>query len=352
MNSHQQAPPDLSTLVNLFDLEPLAAARMTTMAYEYVASGAADEFTVRWNRQAFDAIRLNPRVLVDVSQLDTRLSLFGQELPYPILIAPTAFHKIMHPDGELATARGAGAASATYVISSFTTTPLDDIARVASGPLWFQLYMSNDRAYTRDLIQHAEAQGCRALCVTVDTPVLGARNRQQRVGFALPDGITTPLMPNAMAPSTSLTWHDVAWLKSVANVPILLKGILNPDDAELAVQAGVAGIIVSNHSGRNLDTVPATIDALPRITERVAGRIPILLDGGIRRGTDVLKAIALGASAVLVGKPICFGLAYGGAAGVTKVLDILRDELELAMALTGRATLADIDESVIWRSNR
>lgn len=342
------SPIDLTTIVNLFDFEPLAAERMTTMAYEYVASGAADEFTVRWNRQAFDSIKLNARVLMDVSQLDTGVSLFGHELPYPILVAPTAYHKIMHPDGELATARGAGAASAVYVISSFTTTPLEEIASVATQPLWFQLYIRNDRAFTKALIQHAEEQGCRALCITVDTPVLGARNRQQRVGFAMPAGITTPLMPGMGPLSTSLSWKDIEWIQSFANVPVLLKGILNPDDAEIAVQSGVSGIVVSNHSGRNLDTVPATIEALPRIAERVNKRVPILMDGGIRRGTDVLKAIALGANAVLVGKPICFGLACGGAEGVAKVLNILREELELAMTLTGQATLAEINESVIW----
>ncbi len=350
MSLKKPMPPlDLTTIVNLFDLEPLAAERMTTMAYEYVASGAGDEFTVRWNRQALDAIKLNARVLVDVSQLDTRVSLFGQELPYPILVAPTAYHKIMHPDGELATARGAGAASAVYVVSSFTTTPLEAIANVATQPLWFQLYIRDDREFTKALIQHAEEQGCRALCITVDTPVAGVRNRQQRVNFAMPDGVATPHMPYALALTKSLTWKDIDWIQSFAKIPVLLKGILNPDDAEIAVQVGASGVIVSNHSGRNLDTVPATIEVLPRIAERVNKRVPILMDGGIRRGTDVLKAIALGANAVLVGKPICFGLACGGAEGVTKVLNILREELELAMTLTGRATLAEIDSSVIWK---
>jgi len=340
---------DITQIVNLFDFEQLAAEKMTKMAYEYVAGGAADEFTVRWNRQALDAIKLNPTVLTDVSQLDTRISLFGIELPYPILIAPTAYHKIMHPEGELATARGARAASAIYVVSSFTTTPLEEIAKVATQPLWFQLYVRDDRDFTKALIQEAEAQGCRALCVTVDTPVAGVRNRQQRVNFALPDGVITPHMKDGLSLKKSFTWKDIEWLKSFAKIPVLLKGILNPDDAEKAIQAGVAGAIVSNHSGRNLDTVPATIEALPRIAERVNKRIPILMDGGIRRGTDVLKAIALGANAVLVGKPICFGLASGGAEGVTKVLGILRNELELAMALTGRATIASIDSSVIWK---
>lgn len=336
-------------IVNLFDFEKLAVDKMTHMAYEYVASGTADEITLRWNRQALDAIKLNPTILTDVSQLNTRVTLFGQELPYPILIAPTAYHKIMHPEGELATARGAGAAEAVYVVSSFTTTPLVEIAKVATQPLWLQLYVSDDRSLTKNLIQEAESQGYRSLCITVDTPVAGVRNRQQRVNFSLPEGVHTPHMADAFALTKSLTWKDIEWLKSFTKIPVLLKGILNPNDAEKAIEAGVSGIIVSNHGGRNLDTVPATIEALPRIAEKVDKRIPVLMDGGIRRGTDVLKAIALGANAVLVGKPICFGLACGGAAGVAKVMEILRHEFELAMALTGRATIAEIDGSVIWK---
>lgn len=341
--------PDSADIINLFDVEKLAVERMTPMAYEYVASGAADEYTLRWNRQALDSIKLHTRVLIDVSQIDTRTTLFGMDIAYPILIAPTAYHKIMHPDGELATARGAGAASAIYVVSSFSNTHLREIAQAATQPLWFQLYVrGDDREFTKALVQEAEAQGCRALCVTVDTPVAGVRNRQQRVNFAMPEGITTPHMVDAFAVTKSLTWKDIEWLQSFTRIPILLKGILHPDDADLAVRSGVSGIVVSNHGGRNLDTVPATIEVLPRIAERVDRRVPILLDGGIRRGTDVLKAIALGASAVLVGKPICFGLACGGEAGVANVLNILRTELELAMALTGKATINAINESVIW----
>ncbi|MVM34503.1 alpha-hydroxy-acid oxidizing protein [Spirosoma sp. HMF4905] len=340
---------DLSDIINLFDLEKRAAEIMTKMAYEYVASGAADELTVRWNRESLDNLKLNPSVLRDVSQLDTRISLFGDELPYPILIAPTAFHKIMHPEGELATARGAGVASATYVISSFTTTPLEEIAEVATQPLWFQLYVQDDRSLVKDLVQKAEAVGCRALCVTVDTPVPGIRNRQDRVNFRLPDEVKAPYMHGLGDQKKLLTWADIDWLNSFSNIPVLLKGILNPADAEQAVQAGVSGIIVSNHSGRNLDTVPATIDVLPGIANQVNKRVPLLMDGGIRRGTDVLKALAQGADAVLVGKPVCFGLACGGADGVSKVMTILRTEFELAMTLTGRTTIASIDRSVIWK---
>ena len=342
-------PIDLSEIINLFDFEKMAEGKMTKMAYEYVASGAADEFTVRWNRQALDAIKLNPNVLNDVSKLDTTVTLFGHKLAYPILIAPTAFHKIMHPEGELATAKGAGKAKAIYVVSSFTTTPLEEINKVASEPLWFQLYVRDDKEFTKNLVQKAVALGCRALCITVDTPVPGARNRQARVNFKLPDGINAPYTNGALSQKMPLTWKEMEWLISFSKVPVLLKGILNPNDAEKAINIGASGIIVSNHSGRNLDTVPATIEVLPRIVERVNKRIPILMDGGIRRGTDVLKAIALGANAVLVGKPICFGLASGGAEGVTKTLEILRVEFEIAMALTGRATIASIDQSLIWK---
>lgn len=349
LNLQSGDPTDLSSIINLFDFEKMAPEKMTKMAYEYVASGAADEFTVRWNRQALDTIKLNPTVLTDVTKLDTSISLFGHKLSYPILVAPTAFHRIMHPEGELATAKGAGAASTVYVVSSFTTTPIEQIAKVARQPLWFQLYVRDDRAFTKDLVQKVEAQGCKALCVTVDTPVGGARNRQQRVNFKLPDGINAPYMVSLGPQKLPLTWKEIEWLKSIAKIPVLVKGVLNPNDAAIAISTGVSGIIVSNHGGRNLDTVPPTIEALPRIAEKVNKRVPVLMDGAIRRGTDVLKAIALGANAVLVGKPICFGLACGGAEGVTKVLDILRNEFELAMALTGRATIADIDASVIWK---
>jgi 4-hydroxymandelate oxidase len=246
----------------------------------------------------------------------------------------------------LATAKGAGKAKAIYVVSSFTTTPLEEIKKVASEPLWFQLYVRDDKEFSKSLVQKAESLGYRALCITVDTPVAGARNRQARVNFKLPEGINAPYR---IGESMSITWKEMEWLISFAKIPVLLKGILNPDDAEKAIKVGASGIIVSNHSGRNLDTVPATIEALPRIVERVNKRIPILMDGGIRRGTDILKASALGANAVLVGKPICFGLASGGAAGVTKTLEILKAEFEMAMALSGRATIASIDQSLIWK---
>jgi 4-hydroxymandelate oxidase len=350
MSLSNNYPIDLSELINLFDFERMAAAKMTRMAYEYVASGAADEVTLRWNREAFDTIKLNTTVLNDISKLDTTLSLFGHELAHPILIAPTAFHKIMHPEAEIATAKGAGMASATYVVSSFTTTPLEEIAKVATQPLWFQLYVRDDRAYTKDLIQKAESLGYQALCVTVDTPTPGIRDRQARVGFALPEDVIAHYSLGEIgAPKNPITWKDIEWLQSFTKIPILLKGIMNPEDSLKAVQTGVSGIIVSNHGARNLDTVPSTIEVMPRIADKVNEQIPILFDGGIRRGTDVMKAIAFGAKAVLVGKPICYGLACGGADGVAKVLQILKDELSLAMILAGRTSLASIDRSVIWQ---
>ncbi len=340
---------DLSNLVNLFDFEKMAATKMSKLAYEYVASGAADEVTLGWNRAAFDNIKLNPSVLVDTTQLDTSVTLFGQKLPYPILVAPTAYHKITHPEGEVATARGAGDAATTYIISSYTTTPLEDIAAAATQPLWFQMYVRDDREKTKDVIQKAESLGCKALIITVDTPVAGTRNREQRINFKLPDNLITPYIFDQPIQKKPLTWKDMEWVLSFAKTPVLLKGILNPVDAEKAIQIGASGIIVSNHGGRNLDTVPATIEVLPRIAEKVNKRIPVLMDGGIRRGTDVLKALALGAHAVLIGKPICYGLGCGGAEGVSKVLKILQTEFDQAMALVGKARIGEIDSSVIWR---
>ncbi len=346
--------------VSLSDFEVMARQRIPHMAYEFVAGGAADEHTIRWNREALDKIRLRPRILIDVSKVDTRVSLFGQEMPFPILLAPTAYHRAIHPEGEVATAKGAGAVAATYVVSSATTTPLEEIARVATHPLWFQMYVQSDRGFTRDLVHLAEAAGCRALCITVDTPVLGARNRQQRVKFELPPGVKTPYLFDVntgrgaiMRPQREIvTWKDIDWLRSFARVPVLLKGILNPDDADQAVRAGASGIIVSNHGGRNLDTVPATADVLPQVADKVAGRVPILMDGGIRRGTDVLKALALGAKAVLIGRPYCYGLGVAGAEGVSRVVSILRTEFEMAMALTGRSSITSIDRSVLWPASQ
>ena len=350
---------------DLFDYAKMAPAHMTNIGWEYVSGGAADELTLRWNRESYDRIRLRPRVLVDVSQIDLRVTLFGRELPFPILLAPTAYHKLAHAEGEIATARGAGSVGATFVVSTSSTTSLEDIARVATRPLWFQLYVQPDREFTRELVRRAEASGCEALVVTVDSPVLGPRYRETRTKFTLPAGVeranlkglktaTGGHRPNEMTIYSALldpklTWKEIEWLRSLTKLPMLLKGILNADDAARGVEVGASGIIVSNHGGRNLDTLPATIDALPEVATRIAGRVPVLVDGGIRRGTDVLKAMAFGASAVLIGRPYLYGLAVGGADGVARVVNILRREFEMAMALTGRTSIGQIDRTVIWK---
>lgn len=350
--------------VDLNQLEALAEWAMSPMAWNYVRGGAADEITLRENRVAFDRILLKPRVLCDVSKISTELTLFGQKFASPILLAPAAYHRLYHAEGEIATVRGAAAASAGVVISSFATIAIEEITKSATSlKPWFQLYVNPDRKFTQALVERAEAAGCSTICLTVDTPVLGCRYRER--DFKLPEGIECPnvaavakeavaahrptrerIYSNVFDPG--LSWNDVAWLRSITKQSVVLKGILNPDDAARAVDAGTDGIIVSNHGGRNLDTVPAAIDALPRVAERVGNRIPVLMDGGIRRGTDVLKAVALGAQAVLIGRPYLYGLALAGAAGVAHVVEVLRAEFEMAMALAGRTSLAEVDRGVLW----
>jgi 4-hydroxymandelate oxidase len=348
--------------------EPLARHRLSQMAYDYVRSGGGDEISMRENRGGFERLQLAPNVLVDVSQIDTRVKLFGGELESPILLAPVAYHRLYHAEGEIGTARGASAAGAAFVISTFTTTSIDEIARNTQRPIWFQLYVQRDRAFTKDMVQRAVASGCKAVCLTVDTPVLG--NRYSQLSFALPKSMECVhlrgLGQGAATPGfklergrvfdplfdPSFNWSDLEWLRSVAGVPVILKGVLSAEDGRRAVERGADGVVVSNHGGRNLDTVPATIDALPRVVEAVAGRIPVMLDSGIRRGTDILAALALGAKAVFIGRPYVYGLAVGGAKGVERVISILRDELERAMALTGRRSIAEIDATVLWRKQR
>jgi 4-hydroxymandelate oxidase len=342
---------------SLPEIEALARDSMVPSAYQWMSAGAADEITLRWNREALERLRLQTRVLVDVSVLDTRSKLLGHELPFPILLAPTGGQGVMHPEGEVATVRGAGASSATAVISAASSFPIEEIARAASGPFWCQLFIKPDHGLTRSYVERVENAGCQALCVTIDDPVTGIRDRIWRAESVAPNiksvnrtGITSakygPPGTKYFVPD-KVTWDDISWLRSFARVPIVLKGVLHPDDAEKAIQSGASGLIVSNHGARQLDTVSATIDALPFIVERVAGRIPVLVDGGIRRGTDVLKALALGASAVLIGRPYVYGLAVGGADGVSRVIDILRSELEVAMALTGCPTIGSINRFVL-----
>lgn len=341
---------------SLHEYEVLAHQQFTPAAWEYVNSGSADEHTMRWNIEALTQMRLKPNTMVDVSQIDTGTKLFGRNMSHPIMVAPTSSHFLAHGDGEIATARGAGAAGAIMVASTLSNCGIDQIVRAATQPVWFQLYADDDRGKTKALIQHAESAGSRALCITVDLPWIYARNREAHIIHDVPQ-LPFPNINFTGGPASTglknwryrnLNWADIEWIQSFCKLPVLLKGILNPDDADRAVNAGASGIIVSNHGGRSLDTLPASIDALPLVAARIVGRIPVLMDGGIRRGTDVLKAIANGATAVLLGRPILYGLGVGGADGVQRVIEILRTEFEAAMALTGRTSIAAIDHSVIW----
>jgi 4-hydroxymandelate oxidase len=353
-------------VVDLFEYERLAKARMTQMAFDYYASGAMDEITVAANHRAYDDILLRYRVLAGVGTRDTATSVLGHKIALPVLVAPTAFHGLAHPDAELATARAAAAAGTLYVMSTLANTSMEQVAEHGNGQRWFQLYVFKDRGVTKSLVERAEAAGFTALELTVDAPLLGEREADVRNHFRLPDGLTAanlvdPKLKSVDAGAGSsgladyflrllddnLTWDDVAWLRSITRLPILVKGVARGDDAAHALEAGAAGIVVSNHGGRQLDTSRPTIQALPEVVEAVAGRAEILVDGGIRRGTDVLKALALGAKAVQVGRPVLWGLAVDGEAGVRHALELLRVELDLAMALCGCRDVAEITEDLI-----
>ena len=340
-DSKPMTPP-----VSLRDFERLASSAMPRAAWEFISSGAADELTLRWNEEAFGRLRLRQRALADVSRLDTRIRLLGRERPHPILLAPTSNHTLVHPEGEVATARGAGSAGAILVVSTFADKPLDEIARAAAQPCWHATYVMKDRGRTRDLLGRAEAAGCEAICIPIDSPVVGARDREHRT-YRFPRDPISFLNYPADYWRYPTTWKDIDWVRERTGLPLVLKGILDPEDADRGIRAGAAAIYVSNHGGRNLDTLPATLDILPEVAEKVSGRVPILVDGGVRRGTDVLKALALGATAVAIGRPYLYGLAVSGADGVRGVVNVLRNELEMAMALTGRPTIASIDRSLV-----
>ena len=345
---------------SLSEAEQLSASYMSPVARAYLCGGAGDEITMRANCEDWRRIRLNPRILVDVSNIDLKTDVLGQTLDWPLLLAPAAFHRLWHREGERATVAGANRGGVTMVMSTFATESAQTLCREAQRPVWFQLYTQPQRELNQQLIEHAQNAGCKALVITVDTPVLGTRNRQAGSEFRFPPIFKLPNVPAngvrsrkpwqsiAVPLNSTLTWKDVEWMCSIAKIPVLLKGIVNPEDAVRALDTGAAGIVVSNHGARNLDTLPSTAAALPRIAEKLQGRLPILVDGGIRRGTDILKALALGANAVLIGRPYLHGLAIAGATGVARMLEILRYELLSAMALTGRTSIAEIDRSVLW----
>ena len=337
--------------LNVYEYAKLAQERMEPAFWDYYHGGSDDEVTLRASRAAYERIRLRPRVLVDVSNCDTCTTVLGTPVSMPILVAPMALHCLAHPEGECATAQGAGMAGTLMIASTTATRNIEEIAGAVTGPLWFQLYVYPSFEVAAKLVRRAEAAGYRAIVLTVDLPRLGRREKDIR------NNVTIPPPPYCEANFVDvekvgqewvpLTWESLSWLRSITSLPILLKGILTAEDAALAVEHGVDGIVVTNHGGRQLDTAITSIEALPEVVEAVSGRCEVYLDGGIRRGTDILKALALGAQAVLVGRPVLWGLAVNGAEGVCHVLELLRNELELDMALAGRPTLDSIDRSLV-----
>ena len=344
------------TPINLFDYEALAQQHMTPVIWDYFQGGSGDEITLRNNRSAFERIRLRPRMLIDVSDVQMQTSVVGVPIQMPIIVAPMAAHALVHPEGELATARGSGKAGTILTVSTFSTYNIEEIAAASTGPLWLQLYLTRTVEATGSLVRRAEDVGYRAIVLTVDTPRTSRRERDVRNNFVVANvARSANFVEEAGSDPVSVqqsrhitgTWETLDWLRSQTKLPILLKGILTAEDALLALEHDIQGIIVSNHGGRQLDGAIEGIEALPEVVEAVAGRCEVYVDGGIRRGTDVLKALALGARAVLVGRPVIWGLAVNGSAGVQAVLDMLRTELEMAMMLAGRPTLGSIDRSLV-----
>ncbi|MGH2956030.1 MAG: alpha-hydroxy acid oxidase [Solirubrobacterales bacterium] len=334
--------------VNIADFERLAAEALEPGAHGYFAGGAGDERTLARNAEAFERWELRPRVLVDVSEVSTRCRVLETEMSMPVLVAPIAFQRLAHPDGEEAMARAAAEAGAVMCLSSLTSTPPAEVAAAApGGPRWMQVYLFRDREVTRALLDEAAEAGYEALLLTVDAPFAGRRERDLRAGFEVPAEIRAPAIEAAVGQRSlstaevfelvdpSITWDDLESLSSASELPVLIKGIVCGEDAALAVEHGAAGVVVSNHGGRQLDNAPATIEALPEVAEAVDGRIALLMDGGVRRGTDVAVALALGADAVLVGRPALWGLAVDGETGARRALGILAEELKLALALLG-----------------
>jgi 4-hydroxymandelate oxidase len=353
--------------INLDEYEHLARERLPAMVFDYFWGGAGDEVTLRENRAGWQQLRLRPRVLVNVSKRDLSTTVLGQRIGMPVLTAPCAFNALAHPDGELAVARATSTAGLIQVVSTAGTYTLEEVAAAApDGLRWFQLYCYRDRGVTTWLVERAVAAGYRALCLTVDAPLVGRRERDTRNRFSLPEGMSwknlervgldqmehTPdgsALVNYISQiwDSSLDWTAIEWLRKLSPLPLVIKGILTGEDARLAADHGASAVVVSNHGGRQLDGVGATSEALAEVVDAVGSRLEVLVDGGVRRGGDILKALALGARAVLIGRPYLWALAGGGQAGVEHLFALLRDELDLDMALAGRPTIASIDRTLI-----
>jgi len=355
--------------VNLADFEALAKEALEKPVYDHLAGGADDEWTLKENLTAWSRIRLLPKVLKDVTQGDLSTTVLGESISMPVILAPVACHGLFHVDGEYAVARAAAKAGTIFTVSTGASYSLEEVSRIAAGSRWFQLYAYQDRAITRGLVKRAEAAGYKAICLTVDTPVSGRRERDLRNGFIRPRRFIYKTLGDigfknialnldeeqllafsAKALTVALTWDYLEWLRSLTSLPFLLKGILTKEDAVRAVSLGVEGIVVSNHGGRQLDGCPAAIDVLEGIADAVNGQSEILVDGGVRRGTDVLKALALGARAVMVGRPYVYGLAVNGEKGVTQVIELLREEFKVALGLVGCSRVSEIGREIILRS--
>jgi 4-hydroxymandelate oxidase len=359
-------------LLNVFDYEERARRKLSQPFFDYIAGGADDEVTLRRNREAFERLELKPRALVDVSNVDLSIRVLGDDTEMPVLLAPVAVQRLAHPDGELATARAAAAAGTIVALSTMASASIEEVAAASDGPKWFQLYVHRDRKVSKSMVQRAEAAGYKAICLTVDVPRLGRRERDFRNRLEYPPGVAhrnyigevelpafevdsgeSELSASAdVLIDPSLTWDIIDWLRSITVLPVIVKGIMTAEDARLAVDHGASAIVVSNHGGRQLDGAPATISVLPEIAAAVQGRCEVLLDSGIRRGTDIVKALALGANAVLIGRAYIWGLAVGGEEGVTQVLAMLRNELELAMALCGCRSVAEVAPDVVYLQQR
>lgn len=350
--------------INVFEFEALGREKVERAAWDYINGGAEDEITLRENRAAFERTFLRPRYLVDVTQRDLATTVLGTRIPFPLMLCPAAYQSLAHPEAEVATARGAGAAGVLLMLSTLSTRAMEEVAAATTGPLWFQLYMVRDQEVNEWLVRRAERNGYRAIVLTVDAYFEANRERDRRNDLSMePVHVGNLLEHTADAPAPvmdakhflelgwkqDLSWRDVEWLRSKTKLPIVVKGLLTAEDAVLAADHGAQGVVVSNHGGRQLDGAPATLDVLPEIVDAVGDRVEIYLDSGVRRGADIIKAVALGARAVCIGRPYLWGLAADGARGVAAVIEQFRFEFDTAMALTGKRNVGELDESVIWR---